>query len=292
MTTHLAARPSFLDGLEEGLRDSLLRSIRDLWSHHSTALEGNSLTLGDTQFVLSEGLTVSGKPLKDHNEVHGHARAIELIYAMLDKDVLSEGDLFLLHKAIITERVMDIYKPIGDWKAERNFTNFISQSGKPGMREYPVPLNTSRLMRQWFDRCNSTKPSNKDEACRAYAELHILMVTIHPFFDGNGRMARLAANIPVLNAGFPPIVVPTEDRKRYLETISAYQESIPNLAGLKDLSDLPSPDAFTALCADYWAETMRLVETARHMQNEKSVQEPCRNCGAIPCICDTVPSFP
>lgn len=89
-------------------------------------------------------MTVSGKPLKDHNEVHGHALAIELIYAMLDKATLSENDLFDLHKAIITGRIMDIYKPIGAWKAERNFTNFIAQSDKPGVREYPVPLNTSR----------------------------------------------------------------------------------------------------------------------------------------------------
>jgi Fic family protein len=291
MTTNLAVKPSFLDGLDEGLRDSLRRSIRDLWSHHSTALEGNSLTLGDTQFVLSEGLTVSGKPLKDHNEVHGHARAIELIYAMLDKNELTEADLFLLHKAIITERIMDIYKPIGDWKVEANYTNFVSRAGKPGLREYPAPGSTPRLMRQWLDTCNRAKPSNKDEACNVYAELHILLVTIHPFFDGNGRMARLVANIPVLKAGFPPIVVPTEDRKRYLEAISAYQESIPNLAGLKDVGDLPSPDAFTTLCADYWSETTRLVETARQMQNEKSGQESCKTCGAIPCICDSGPSF-
>ncbi len=60
--------------------------------------------------------------------------------------------------------------------------------------------------------------------------------------------------------------MPTDDRKSYLEAISAYQESIPNLAGLKDLGDLPAPDAFTALCAEYWSETMQLVETALQMQ--------------------------
>lgn len=272
MTHTPPARPGFLDGLNEGLRISLLRSIRDLWSHHSTALEGNSLTLGDTQFVLSEGLTVSGKPLKDHNEVHGHARAIELIYAILDKDVLSEDELFRLHKAIITEQVVDIYKPIGHWKTEANYTNFVSQSGKPGLREYPAPQTIPGLMSQWLDKCNSAKPSNKEEACRSYAELHLLLVTIHPFFDGNGRMARLAANIPVLKAGLPPIVVPTEDRKRYLETISAYQESIADLAGLQNLGSLPAADAFVALCADYWSETMRLVEAAHQMQRNQSAQ--------------------
>ena len=72
----------FLDGLDADIRQSLLNQLRDLWTHNSTALEGNSLTLGETSFVIAEGLTVSGKPFKDHEEVVGHARAIDLIYAI------------------------------------------------------------------------------------------------------------------------------------------------------------------------------------------------------------------
>ncbi len=261
-------RPGFLDGLSENLQLSLSNSLRDLWCHTSTALEGNSLSLGDTQFILDEGLTISGKPLKDHNEIHGHARAIELIYAMLDKAKITEQDIFLLHKAVITEQVSDIYQPIGAWKTEANYANYVSQSGKPALREYPSHLATPGLMQQWLEKCNSAfqKTKSKDAACAAYAELHLEFVTIHPFFDGNGRMARLVANLPVLKAGYPPIIIPKEDRKRYLETVSAYQESIPNLAGLKDLSTLPALDAFCTLCAGYWTNTMHLVETARQMQ--------------------------
>lgn len=69
-----------LRDLDRDIRQSLLHQIRDLWTHTSTALEGNILTLGETKFVIEEGLTVAGKPLKDHQEVMGHARAIELIY--------------------------------------------------------------------------------------------------------------------------------------------------------------------------------------------------------------------
>ena len=69
----------FLDGLDSGIRQSLLKQIRDLWTHYSTAIEGNSLTLGETNFSLEEGLPVSGKPFEDHEEVVGHARAIDLI---------------------------------------------------------------------------------------------------------------------------------------------------------------------------------------------------------------------
>ena len=69
----------FLDGLDSGIRQSLLKQIRDLWTHHSTAIEGNSLTLGETNFILEEGLPVSGKSFEDHEEVAGHAKAIDLI---------------------------------------------------------------------------------------------------------------------------------------------------------------------------------------------------------------------
>lgn len=76
-------------------------------------------------------------------------------------------------------------------------------------------------------------------AVEAYAGLHLDFVTIRPFFDGNGRVARLIANLPVLRSGFPPIVVPTEARQEYKRSISDYQTTIPELEGLETLSDLP-----------------------------------------------------
>ena len=63
-----------LAGLDPDLRAGLMAQVRDLWTHGSTALEGHTLTLGETKFVIEEGLTVGGKPLKDHQEVVGHAR--------------------------------------------------------------------------------------------------------------------------------------------------------------------------------------------------------------------------
>jgi Fic family protein len=70
---------TFLSGLDNDLKNNLLTQIRDLWTHTSTALEGNTLSLEDTHFILEEGLTISGKPVKEHQEVIGHARAIELL---------------------------------------------------------------------------------------------------------------------------------------------------------------------------------------------------------------------
>lgn len=75
----------FLNNLYEDLRKALLVQFRNLRSHTSTATEGNMLTLGETAFVLEKGLTIAGKPLKDHQEVVGHARAIDLFMNFWNK---------------------------------------------------------------------------------------------------------------------------------------------------------------------------------------------------------------
>jgi len=100
---------TFLKNLDEDIRKSLVSQIRNLWTHSSTAIEGNTLTLGETAFVIEEGLTVSGKPLKDHQEVVGHARAIDLIYGMIEKNSpITEEDLFDLHRSIQTTLIIDM----------------------------------------------------------------------------------------------------------------------------------------------------------------------------------------
>ncbi len=77
--------PSFLQFLPRYKRSIVLEQIRDLWTHTSTALEGNTLTLGDTHAILGLGLTVSGKPLKEHQEIVGHAKAIDLLYQSIQE---------------------------------------------------------------------------------------------------------------------------------------------------------------------------------------------------------------
>ena len=85
---------SFLEGLDGDICKALMAQLRNLWTHTSTAIEGNTLTLGETAFVLEEGLTISGKPLKDHEEVVGHARAIDFVYDLIRrKSDLTEKDL-------------------------------------------------------------------------------------------------------------------------------------------------------------------------------------------------------
>lgn len=272
----MKAEPFYLK-LDADIRAILLAQIRNLWTHTSTALEGNSLTLGDTAFVLEEGLTVAGKPLRDHQEIFGHAKAIEIVYGLMDKELLREEDLFALHRAVLTEATLDIYKPVGKWKKESNFTSYIGDDGSQHLREFPAPTNVPLLMAQWLERLNSfcAKPLAAADAARAYADLHLDFVTVHPFFDGNGRVARLISNLPVLRSGLPPIVVPTEARQEYKRSISDYQATIPGLEGLKDLLTLPDNlerEHFRNLCRDYWEPTQALLREAMAMQEKRNVE--------------------
>lgn len=267
----------FLKNLDEDIRKSLVAQIRNLWTHSSTAIEGNTLTLGETAFVIEEGLTVSGKPLKDHQEVVGHARAIDLIYGMLEKNTpITEEDLFDLHRSIQTAIIIDIYKPIGGWKKEPNGTTMV-QGDKQIFFEYSNPLDVPVLMKQWLKLLNktlSTSELNPEDAANAYADLHISFVHIHPFFDGNGRMARLISNLPVLKSGYPPILIPKTKRKDYIPLLSDYELATGPLSPKDPLIHMKHElFQFRSFCASVWAETHHLVQEARNHQVTRSQKQ-------------------
>lgn len=269
---------NFYDHLDTDIKTILLAQIRNVWTHNSTSLEGNSLTLGETDFILEEGLTIQGKPLKDHNEVYGHAKAIELIYALLNSvsQKVTKQDIFDLHETVLTERIRDVEQPVGNWKKLSNFTTYVGVDNKQAWMEYPLPRNVDGLMAQWLDNLNTNLAitHTRPEAAGVYADLHLSFVSIHPFFDGNGRMARLLANLPVLKAGFPPIVVPEQDCYQYKLILSSYQNTIPDLANLSDLKQLPDNSEkhdFVDLCNGYWKETIDLLNKANEIQEKRAL---------------------
>jgi len=261
-----------LQGLDADLRTALLAQIRDLWTHGSTAIEGNTLTLGETKFVIEEGLTVSGKPLKDHQEVMGHARAIELIYAWLDEDLTTER-LFDLHRAVQTEVTLDILKPFGAWKREPNGTYAVTADGRQTFIEYAAPDQVAALMEEWLAELTrlASRDLSQQEAIDAYAHLHLGFVHIHPFWDGNGRLARLLANVPVLRAGHLPVVIDVRDRRAYLSTLAEYELAAGVLTPTTGVWPRPELEAdFRSFCLGAYDSILALVEQARAQQFRRS----------------------
>lgn len=265
---------AFLQNLDADLRKALQERFRVLWTHHSTAIEGNTLTLGETAFVLGEGLTVAGKPLKDHQEVVGHARAIDLLDDWLTNGKpVTESELFQLHRAIQTSVVMDIYQPVGAWKVEPNGTQVVVGGELVFNDTYAYPEDVPALMVDWLQALARYRGggSTLEQALAVYVDLHASFVRIHPFADGNGRLARLLANIPLLGTGFPPLVIPRQRRQEYLRALAEWQLAVGRIQANHPL--LPERDRlqpFVDLCRDAWQESLALVDEYHRKQTERT----------------------
>ena len=211
-------------------KEALLQQLRIKWIYNSNAIEGNTLSEGDTSFIIENGLTVQGKSLSEHNQVIGHMKALDLIYTMLERDAITEDDLFLLHKAIQTEVLIDYERPNGAYKVVAN-GRWVNINGKSKHFYYPLPEDTKYLMNLWFNEFGtiSKEITSRDEAIRVYTDMHISFTSIHPFHDGNGRLARLISNLPLLKNGYLPIIIDTKHREEYIELLSTYNLSTAQL---------------------------------------------------------------
>lgn len=264
-----AERGLFYEGLPADLRDQLLKRLAAEWTHESTAIEGNTLTLGETHKVLELGLTIGGKPLRDHQEVYGHARAIDLIYEMVGRPITSD-DLFALHRAVMPLTAVDALNPVGDWKKDFNGTTGVVE-GRSVYMEYAAPGDVPRLMERWLADFNkAARLERPAQAVAAYVRAHLVFVRIHPFFDGNGRMARLLANLPVLGAGFPPILVPMSRRAEYIDLLWRYQNAVGRISrGSRLLPPHPALREFETLVLTEWKKTTSLVDEARQLARQR-----------------------
>ncbi|MCU0856983.1 MAG: Fic family protein [Pontiellaceae bacterium] len=256
----------FYENLPGDIRDSLIKQFTALWTYDSTGIEGNTLTLGETVKVLELGLTISGKPLKDHEEAYGHAKAVELIYDLIQKEKISADDLFNLHRCVMQKSPINSLRPIGDWKRDYNGTTGV-RDGKPVYMEYARPDDTPKLMTRWIKEFNRKLRSaaSATKAVNVYAWTHMSFVRIHPFFDGNGRIARLIANLPLLKCGYPPLLISPARRAEYIDLLWGYEDAVGIIKPDAPLLPLnPALAAFKTLLREEWRESLRLVETAKN----------------------------
>lgn len=213
------------DNLEEYEKQELLKKLKISWTYNSNAIEGNTLTEGDTTFIIENGLTVQGKSLAEHNQVVGHMKALDLIYKLLEKDTINEEDLFLLHKAIQTEHLVDYEKPNGAYKVLPN-GRWQKIDGKDKHFYYPHPDFVPHLMNLWFGEFGDiSKPiASREDTVKVYTDMHISFTSIHPFWDGNGRLARLISNLPLLKSSYLPIIIDNKDKEEYKQLQFEYQQ--------------------------------------------------------------------
>jgi Fic family protein len=175
--------------------------------YESNSIEGNTLTLRETEVVLSKGVTVSGKPLKDHLEAVNLAKAWERVQELaLPDSLLEQRELLELHRIVMTG-VEDSFG--GSYRASA--VRIAGANLVP-----PNPVKVPDLM----DRLFADLPGTSDPVERA-ARLHHGVAAIHPFSDGNGRTARLAMNFVLLAAGYPPVSIAPQLRTGYYAALEA-----------------------------------------------------------------------
>jgi Fic family protein len=178
-------------------------------TYTSNALEGNTLTRIETAIVLEKGITVSGKPLKDHLEATGHLEALHFMRELAAQpDPIREIDVRNLHRLVLEK--------ISPEEAGRYSQHQRAISGSSFT--LPSPVELGPLMRDfglWLEAADAT-PENSFDA-------HERLVTIHPFTDGNGRTARLLMNLLLIRAGYPPVPMAPEVRAAYHEALTAVQ---------------------------------------------------------------------
>lgn len=190
--------------------EKLRQSLQIEMTYNSNAIEGNSLTLKETFLVINEGITVKGKPLKDHLEAKDHHAALEYLYEFVEherRQTISERLVRTLHQMIVQETDKE-------WAGRyRNAEVIIGGASHKPPRALDVPKKMEELI-HWLQKARRTT-----HPVELAALLHHKLVFIHPFFDGNGRTARLTTNLLFMQAGFPLVVVLKNDRKRYYDVL-------------------------------------------------------------------------
>lgn len=217
------AKKRELDALRKKIRlgalDGLEHSQRIDITYTSNAIEGNTLTAGETALVLEKGITISGKPLKDHLEAIDHARALNWVLEIASRhnDPITEADVRNLHHLVVANSKPEI---AGRYADSARYVNTDA-----GVHHFPAPVEVPALMEAFCTWLGSAQ-NTPETAFDAHREL----VGIHPFNDGNGRTARLLMNLVLGRAGYPPVAIRPEDRPSYIRALEIVQRGGGNRA--------------------------------------------------------------
>ena len=193
------------------LSEDVVKQIQEYYkiglTYSSNALEGNTLDLAETKVVIEDGLTINGKPMKDHLETLGHASAFNELLELAKSNTITEENIKNLHKIFYAKIDSDNagnyrQKPVIVTGADINF---------------PLPKELNDKMQEFISKLPQLKQDL--HAIEYAAMVHALFVNIHPFIDGNGRVARLIMNLALLQNGYNITIIPPVVRADYIRAL-------------------------------------------------------------------------
>lgn len=215
---------------ETSLWQTIQEKLKIEWTYDTNALEGSTLTKGETYFFLREGLTVEGKPFKDFLDARNHAEAVDYLYQIIKDErpittgLIKEFNALLLsgisHTEAIDQQGKKVKKPATPGEFKKHPNHVLQLDGS--IHRYTEPLKVPDEMEFLCEWINDNLKKLHPVIVSAISHYH--MVRIHPFDDGNGRGARILMNIILIKKGFPPAVIKTEQRRQYLSALKQGDE--------------------------------------------------------------------
>jgi Fic family protein len=193
--------------LTEGEVERLNEEFIVEYTYNSNAIEGNTLTLRETDLVL-RGLTIAQKPLKDHMEAVGHKEAFDYISQLVkEKAPISESIIKQIHFLVLADKRDDrgVYRRVP--------VRIMGAQHEP-VQPYLIEPKMEQLLIDFAE--------SKEHIITKLARFHIEFERIHPFIDGNGRTGRLLVNLELMKAGYPPIDIKFADIIAYYNAFDEY----------------------------------------------------------------------
>lgn len=244
----------------------LWQKLRLEWNYHSNHIEGNTLTYGETELLLIHGQTHGNHTLREYEEMQAHDVGIAHLRELASDQtrLIGESDIRGLNKIILKE---PFWKPAqtaegkpsrkqiipGEYKTTPN--NVVTATGE--LFEFASPSDVPARMQALIEWLGQALSTDNPSILPLLAKLHHEFVLIHPFDDGNGRVARMLVNYVLMRLGYPPIIVPTERKKDYLAALR-----------LADAGDIAELESFIGTCV------IRSLELGIRAAKGESLDEP------------------
>lgn len=205
--------------LTEGELERLNEEFLVEYIYNSNAIEGNTLTMRETDMVL-RGLTIDQKSLKEHLEVIGHKEAFDYVRQLVSENIeISESVIKDIHYLVLSDKKDDRGR-------YRKISVRIMGAAHEPAQPYMIIPKMEELLEEY--------KNSKEDIVTKLARFHIEFEGIHPFIDGNGRTGRLLVNLELMKAGYPPIDIKFTDRLKYYEAFDEYHVKH-NISAMADM---------------------------------------------------------